>query len=131
MWRDCQAKTAKPFASARSRTSPIQTEARIRMNRRTKREPEKRVRLPPSPFDKQKTPLNRKAENLKCGVPGGSRTLGPQFRKLMLYPAELRGRNISLLPRFFAKEKQKSLSSRLKQKKKAEENFRLCLIKSC
>ena len=36
----------------------------------------------------------------------------------MLYPAELRGRNISLLPRFFGKEKQKKLAFPFKTKEK-------------
>ena len=29
---------------------------------------------------------------LKCGAPGVTRTPGTQFRKLLLYPPELRGR---------------------------------------
>jgi hypothetical protein len=32
---------------------------------------------------------------LTSGDPGGSRTPNPQFRRLMLYPVELRGRDVS------------------------------------
>ena len=33
---------------------------------------------------------------LNAGDPGGSRTPNPQFRRLMLYPVELRGRPLKL-----------------------------------
>ena len=33
----------------------------------------------------------------KCGAPGVTRTRGTQFRKLLLYPPELRGRPLSSL----------------------------------
>src|SRR5690348_7611068 len=39
------------------------------------------------------------SENVEIGVPERTRTSDPQFRKLLLYPAELRGRGTgSLIP---------------------------------
>jgi hypothetical protein len=59
----------------------------------------KELILPVGLFDlcePESSPSQAKVNAWKAGDPGGSRTPNPQFRRLMLYPVELRGRGAKL-----------------------------------